>query len=223
MKRAAKFTRLLPLAAILFLLWEAMVCAAGQKPFAIEITGRVHPDMGEFIFTLGCYEDEYEMCRTKTITIKDAQSGKEIQTLKIGDFNDGEDAQTFSRGELELLIEDMDFDGYADIRIMAFAPAGPNIPYICWLWDKEKKQFVHGAELSEITSLEVDHENKWITCSNRVNAVSRRQEFYRYIDGKLTLFKAVDEIYDDDGEISETVTMELVNGKLTETGREKNK
>ena len=221
MMRATKYLLFSGLAAVLFLFWGTMACAAGTEPFTVEITARVRPDMGEFIFTLGCYEDEHNMFRTKTITIKDVQSGKEIQTLKIGDFNDGEDAQTFSRDTLELLIEDMDFDGFADMRIMAFAPAGPNIPYICWLWDKGKKQFVHDAELSEITSLEVDHENKWITCSNRVNAVSRRREFYRYIDGKLTLFKAEDVFFDDDGETCEIVTWELKDGTLTETDREK--
>ncbi|MCL1941760.1 MAG: hypothetical protein FWG09_07440 [Synergistaceae bacterium] len=191
--------------------------AAGE-PFTVEIKGQVHPDLGEFIFTLDCYEDEYEY-RTKTITIKEAKSGKKIQTLTTSDFSSfGDDAWTFSRDAIELIIEDMNFDGFADIRIVEFIPAGPNIPYICWVWDNVVKQFVHDKDLSDIASLEVDHENKWIECSNRVSANSHCIEYYRYIGGKLTLFKVVDVILDDDG--GTTVTRELINGKLTETSRE---
>ena len=116
----------------------------------------------------------------------------------------------------------MNFDGYGDIRIAAFITAGPNVPYICWLWDKETKQFVHDADLSEIASFEIDQDNGWIYASNRVNAMTWRTEFYRWEDGKLTLFKAVDTNLDED-DTEEIVTWELKDGKLAETGRTKEK
>ena len=181
-----------------------------------EVTKRINPDMGEFVFRLESYEDEYWRY-TKTITIVDAQTGNLIQTLVTSEYNDGDDAHTHRDGH-ELVFEDMNFDGYDDIRIAAFVTPGPNVPYICWLWDKEAKQYVHDAGLSEIASFEIDQDNGWIHASNRVNAMTWRTEFYRWTDGKLTLFKAEEVSFAED-DVEEIVTWELKDGELVETGR----
>ena len=192
------------------------------ETFATEITKRINPDMDEFVFRLESYEGEYELCYTKTISIFDAKTGNLLQTLVTSEFNDGDDAHAFSREEVELIVEDMNFDGYDDIRIAAFTTAGPNIPYICWLWDKNTKQFVHDADLSAIASFEIDKDNEWIHASNRVSAISWRTEFYRWTDGRLTLFRAMDANLDED-DTEEIVTWELKGGELVETGRTKEK
>ena len=195
--------------------------ADAGETFVIDVTKRLNPDMDEFIFKLDSYEDEYWRY-TKTITIVDAKTGNIIQTLVTSEFNDGEYASTSTYENPELIFEDMNFDGYDDIRIVAFTPPGPNIPYICWLWDKNTKQFVHNAELSAILSLETDKDNGWIYSFARDGASSYRTEYHRWTDGKLTLFKALDVSLDDD-DTEETVTWELKDGKLVETGRTKEK
>jgi hypothetical protein len=188
-----------------FILTSALSLAGAYPAFAqtgkaiiTEIRQSINPDMDEFIFTLESYEGEYGSYRTKTITIADAKTGELIQTLITSEFNNGSDAETNWGEAFGFVIEDMNFDGYDDIRIIAFNPAGPNTPYICWLWDKDKRQYVHHEGLSDIPSLEIDKDNEWISASMRSSAVSYRTEFYRWVDGNLTLFKAEDsEILDD--------------------------
>lgn len=193
------------------------VFAGEGKTFVIETRHRLNPDEGEFVFKLETYRDEYEMFFTKTIEISDAKTGKTIQTIATAESNDGEDAS--SPAPPEIIIEDMNFDGYDDMRTQAFLGAGPNIPYICWLWEKDKNQFVHDEKLSEIPSLEIDAENKWIKTSLRDGAAVYEELFYKYADGELTLFKSIREEYSEDGKTKEVTTMELKNGELEETGR----
>jgi len=197
------------------------VFAGAGETFTTEVTKRINPDMDEFVFRLESYEDEYWRY-TKTITIVDAKNDNVIQTLVTNEFNDGEYASTNTYENPGLIFEDMNFDGYDDIRIVAFTPPGPNIPYICWLWDNDTRQFVHDADLSAVLSLEVDKENEWISSFARDGASRYRTEYHRWADGKLKLFKAIDVRYDDD-DTEETVTWELKDGELVETGRTKEK
>ena len=190
-----------------------------QKPFSVKIKQSIHPSLNEFAFKLDCYEDDMQMYYTKTIRISDTKTGKEIQTLKTNEFNDGADAQTTSRDAVELLIEDLNFDGFADIRINSFVSAGPNNTYICWLWDTEKDQFVYNKTLSEIIALKVDPKNKWLHSYSRINAATYREEFYKYMNGKPTLYKIIEEQFDDNGQTAEVVIQELKNGQLIETER----
>lgn len=175
--------------------------------------------MNEYTFKLDSYEDEQGMCYTKTIKVTEAKSGKEIQILKVGDYNDGDDAQTINRDSLELIFDDLNFDGYADMRINKFVTAGANRTNICWLWDTKKNQFVYNKGLSELVNLGIDGPNKNLTATIRVDAGTYRSEIYKYIDGKLTLVKATEQRYKEGGKAAELVTMELKEGNLTETGR----
>ena len=193
------------------------VLAGTVETLTTEVTKRINPDMDEFIFRLETFEDEYWRY-TKTITIVDAKTGGIIQTLVTSEFNDGDNASTHKYENPEVIVEDMNFDGYGDIRIVAFPPPGPNTPYICWLWDKDTKQFVHDADLSAVLSLEVDKDNEWISSFAKDGASSYRIEYHKWTDGKLMIFKALDVRLDDD-DSEETVTWELKDGKLVETGR----
>jgi hypothetical protein len=190
MKRFPAFAFVVILSAFL------VTSVTAARTEVVEVTGRITPDMNEFVFALDGYEDEFEDWRTKSITVK--EGGKEIQTITISGVNDGEDASTPGKDTLELLIEDLNFDGFNDIRLQAFMPAGPNIPYICWLWDDGARQFVHSAELSDIPSIEVDAENEWLSSYERATPALYTNSFYKFTDGKPVLFKAVDELYSED-------------------------
>jgi LysM repeat protein len=53
-----------------------------------------------------------------------------------------------------LIVGDMNYDGNDDFRIVEFLPAGPNIPYVYYLYDPATKTFVYNESYRKITSPE---------------------------------------------------------------------
>jgi hypothetical protein len=191
----------------------------------IEIKRGLKSGEAELTFTLDVWTDTYGQYHTKTITVKDA-GGETIQEIATADFNDGEDACTMNDDPNErLTFEDLNFDGWDDMRIVSGVPAGPFMPYIVWLWDADEKLFSHDEDLSGITDIEADAKTKTIKSNYRASAFEYGEEYYKYIDGKLTLVKSVETTFldgDDEG-MEEEVTSELKGGKMVETGRVKKK
>lgn len=126
------------------------------------------------------------------------ENKKHIQTINIADVNSfGDDTTTCPEPGTgnDIIIEDMDFDGINDFRIIAMLPPGPNIPYICFLWDKKSGKFVHAEFLDDITSPEFNSKTKTVTSSSRESANKYRKDIYKYKDGKLVLVKSVVKTY----------------------------
>ena len=123
---------------------------------------------------------------------------KQLQTINIADVNSfGDDTTTCPEPGTgsDIVIEDMNFDGINDFRIIAMLPPGPNIPYICFLWDKKSGKFVHAEFLDDITSPEFDSKTKTVTSSSRESANKYRKDVYKYSGGKLVLVKSVVKTY----------------------------
>jgi len=53
-----------------------------------------------------------------------------------------------------LIIADMNYDGNDDFRILINQPAGPNLPYVYYIFDPTTKQFVYNEAYGKITSPE---------------------------------------------------------------------
>ena len=123
---------------------------------------------------------------------------KQLQTINIVDVNSfGDDTTTCPEPGTgsDIIIEDMNFDGINDFRIIAMLPPGPNIPYICFLWDKKSGKFVHAEFLDDITSPEFDSKTKTVTSSSRESANKYRKDVYKYSGGKLVLVKSIVKTY----------------------------
>jgi hypothetical protein len=91
--------------------------------------------------------------------------------------------RTYNARNFGFVLEDMNFDGYKDIRIQELTSAGPNIPYLCWLWDNAAAQFVRNGDLEKITSPKFDQEHKTITSFVRSSAAHHLEYTYRYLGG----------------------------------------
>ncbi len=53
-----------------------------------------------------------------------------------------------------LIIGDMNYDGNDDFRIVRNVPAGPNIPYLYYIYDPATRQFIYNKAYENITSPE---------------------------------------------------------------------
>ena len=64
-----------------------------------------------------------------------------------------------------LIVGDMNYDGNDDFRIVKFLPAGPNIPYLYYIYDPATRNFVYNKAYEIITSPEfpgnLEIRSKW--------------------------------------------------------------
>jgi hypothetical protein len=109
-----------------------------------------------------------------------------------------------------LIVGDMNYDGYDDFRVMEFLPAGPNVPYLYYLYVPATRQFVYSEAYAKITSPEFignsqirsqwrrSAENKWgidtYTVTNSIPTLIQR-EFWEALNEtqathRITVFNA---------------------------------
>ncbi len=85
-----------------------------------------------------------------------------------------------------LIVGDMNYDGNDDFRIVEFLPAGPNIPYLYFLYDPATKTFVYNEAYQKITSPEFPGNNQ-IRSQWRENATKWGIDTYTITNNTPTL------------------------------------
>lgn len=97
----------------------------------------------------------------------------------------GLDTQTPVIADTPLLdVLDMNFDGYADIRLVALQPAGPNVPYLNWVFDVAAGRFVDSPTLNEITAPVFDAARREIRSEWRDGPTRYGTDTYEVRDGR---------------------------------------
>ena len=191
----------------------ALTPAASAEVFTVEQA--LHESLPAFRFSLN-YAMENELFYTDALTITRADDGGNVQQIVLATR-----AETYDDETLGLVIEDMNFDGYLDMRLMQFISAGINIPYFCWLWDPAAQTFVYSEPLSAIASPSFDPETRLVYSSERDGASIYIENTYTYAqDGSLTLTARVTSAYDSDINIVIITTEELVDGQMQVTNRQ---
>lgn len=118
------------------------------------------------------------------------------------------------KANVGLLLTDMNFDGHKDIAIMEFAPAGPNVPYLYFLWEPAARRFAAHAGLAALTAPRFDAESKRIHSHWRESAARGGSDSYMWENGKLTLTSR--EVQDFSSGTCKFERHERVDGKLTQ-------
>lgn len=181
---------------------------AQAQPRGPVLTSRIHPDLPEFSFTLidGARQGSSPAPPPATIEIRRGAEtrpwqvigGLEVESSAIGDAP-----------ALEVL--DMDFDGYADLRVAQFRPAAPNVPYFNWLFDPASGRFVRSAELDAIVSPVFDAQARQIRSEWRDGAARYGIDIYEIVRGKPLLARKELREYTQPGVHTRTVSR-LVDG-----------
>ncbi|MFC4729713.1 XAC2610-related protein [Coralloluteibacterium thermophilus] len=107
-------------------------------------------------------------------------------------YRDGERVQaleTESTGSCGIFtpeIVDMDFDGWPDIAIAQFLPAGPNIPMDAWLYDPATGRFARApASLLQVTTPNFDAARRLVWHTWRDGCCRHGVDIFRWRDGEL--------------------------------------
>jgi hypothetical protein len=91
-------------------------------------------------------------------------------------------------------LEDINFDGFADLHVFDNAGAGGNFWYSVWLYDSERKQFIFSKDFTAISSLKPDLSPKllvgyyhWNGCEENVTyfkVIKNKPEPVKYVFGR---------------------------------------
>jgi hypothetical protein len=77
-----------------------------------------------------------------------------------------------------LVVEDVNFDGYADVRIMEYLPGGSAVPFFYWLYQPDTGKFARAEEFGVVKSPQVDAENRQLVSRQKVSSSEYVTEFY---------------------------------------------
>jgi hypothetical protein len=143
-----------------------------------------HDDSYEFVLKLDTV-GSIDHCSVKEIKIRSLNSKQTMQTIIPPDNIH------YCRSEMGwiFIVEDMNFDGKNDFRLMELLQAGPNTPYIYWLHESGKFNLASDTTLQQVTSPEFDKINKIVSSFWRNGCCEHGQDFYRYEKTGLVLYE----------------------------------
>lgn len=146
-----------------------------------------------------CDEDPRDS-QVTALDLMDPKTGRLVQRL-------GQDvADLLSRGTCRVflpIVEDMNFDGWPDLRIARFLPAAPNVPFAAWLYDPATGKLAFNGELSQIASPRFDAKARRVTSTTRGSCCSYESEVYAWRGKALRLLQRSDLEYATEGAAAE--------------------
>lgn len=156
--------------------------APASAGHSVTVKGRIHGSLPEMAFTLVSDTplDSAGTLRVRTIEVRRSDASEPIQRIEPLATQTPWSAEAPG---LELL--DMNFDGYADMRLIESRPAGPNLPYLNWLYDPTSGRFVESRALDEITAPRFDARRRELQSDWRDNAARYGTDTFTFRDGEL--------------------------------------
>jgi hypothetical protein len=149
-------------------------------------------------------------CRVRTIAVF-SPSGQLVQTITP--------PENYCSCDLPIdqpfIVDDVNFDGREDLRLLQFLPAAPNLPYYFWTYSPVLHRFARAPLLEEITSPDFDPVHRLITSFWRSGCCDHGLNIYRYVHGKPVLVE-VSEVRRDADDDSKFVTTlrRRIGGKM---------
>lgn len=151
-------------------------------PLAAAIEGRVTPDgqpMSFALFVAPGSDVSDGVMQVRSIEIR-TEDGSVVQLI------DGLDTQTpWNEHFRGLELVDLDFDGFADLRLVESRAAGPDLPYRNWRYDAATRRFVASPELDAMPGLQVDAAARELRSSWRNGPADYGVDVWTYSLGRL--------------------------------------
>lgn len=161
---------------------SATSTAAAQARVATAIEGRI--TAGGSVLSFGLFvapgsDASGGVMQVRSIEIRTAD-GSVVQRI------DGLDTRTpWSEQFRGLELVDLDFDGFADLRLVDSQPAGPDLTYRNWRYDAATRRFVASPELDALPGLHVDAAARELRSSWRDGPANYGVDIWTYNQGRL--------------------------------------
>jgi ankyrin repeat protein len=168
---------------------------------------KIHPFLPKFSFKVYWYENRYEM----VINIFKAKENNLFQSIKGLSVESAWKERYFQ-------FEDINFDGYKDIKILESWGATGNEHYKYLLYNPSKDKF-YADEAFQFNRPELFPKIKQIhTHRNRGSAGSEfYDQVYKVRDGNPILIKVIEQTYDSKKGYFRKIVRELIDGELKVT------
>lgn len=120
---------------------------------------------------------------------------KTVTTIKIYNksnntiFQELSDFEAIVQENEQVIIDDLNFDGYADIRLLQFLPEDSNIPFFYWLYNPQTKQFERNTNLEVVHSPSVDKMNQLILSQWAKGDSIQGTDYYKYKGNNIVIVK----------------------------------
>lgn len=186
--------------------WEELAAFYEQKNAASTVTvtqkGRLREDMPEFTFRLDAYWDlQWDGYALQSLEISEGDTV--LQTISIPELTLFGQTRIYDSMEdtLGFELEDVNFDGYLDIRQYDTSNGNYRQEWIYLVWNPGEYKFEYDARLNQISLATFDQEEQLIYGMERGGAVYHYYSTYRYIDGEPVKIRYVEEegiLLDDD-------------------------
>lgn len=115
-----------------------------------------------------------------------------------------------------LTVEDLNFDGVKDIRLVSSAGA-QNTYCNCYVWDIGSASFQKDEVLSALPSLRVDSAARTLRFYEHGSAADYREGALKYLDGELTMIYEKNQVFDASANLFTITTKEFEGGSLKVT------
>ena len=217
------------------LCFSLIVCLFCLTPAAAsaevyQISKKLREDMPIFRFELAydqaqysaeqseqrAYYDEGAFYYVHSITVISEDTGYIVQQIDLNPAAEVCDDDQDKDKTLGFVLEDMNFDGFLDMRVMQFISAGINIPYYCWLWDPGSQSFAYSEALSAISSPIFDPVRGQVH-GFTTDGTADINTIYEYRGYELVLVGRVTTGYDYQAGTMIVTTEELVEGQMLVT------
>jgi len=177
------------------------------EPLTFVTTMRLHEDMPEFTFRHTVegdlevpeewWPEEWWEAREAHITIEDEQGNVVQEIFGLIQTNTwGWDSHT---DMFQLIFEDLNFDGYLDMHLVAYPDPGTGMftDRYFWLWDAEQGQFVQNRQLSEIVPVYrfySNQETRQIVVQHRLGHVHHIMQYFEHHNGEFALVLTIERV-----------------------------
>jgi hypothetical protein len=156
------------------------------------------------------------LCAPVSVTVRREADGQEVQKLALRDIEHDCDMEP----ESLLVVEDMDFDGHPDFRVLNLRDARLQSTFDFFVYDAKRGRFEKDARFADLTSPVFDAKTRTLTSFQRVGPVNHTRKKFRVLkDGTLDLIFEEEKTYHYQDESISLTTREKVRGKWVEKTR----
>lgn len=187
--------------------------AAARTPPPLTCRGIVSAGLPVLSFKLQGYlkpQGDLRVIDAITITQEDTRSPVQMIASVESVAPTGLPANGF-----ELL--DMNFDGFADLRLIRQTTPGANVFFTNYLWSMTADSFIADPALDELSSPIYDLDAQEIRATNRSSAADYETDFYTYNEGVLVMTHRQHDRYDAKG-LCQRIYFDLIGEEMKETG-----
>jgi len=161
-----------------------------RNRFTTTFHEKINTEMPVFDFDLlAHYDKNIDGYSLEKLTVTNSTDGSVIQEISIPELTlfGRTNVPVHVKDSMGFELEDLNFDGYNDIRLFDTSNGNYRIEWIYFVWDPIQSIFVHDIRLNEISLADFDQDKQMIYGTERGSAAGHYFSTYKYIDGTPTL------------------------------------